>query len=106
MDKIQLAVSTIPDFETNFLLIESVRLVNKNAIIIVRAHQIEEALALYKKGATYVLTPHFLGGDYIANMIKEVKTDSASYQEEKEKHIKMLRQRIRKGHEHPEVEKN
>jgi Kef-type K+ transport system membrane component KefB/voltage-gated potassium channel Kch len=106
LEKIQLAVSTIPDFETNFLLIESVRIVNPNAIIIVRAHTIEDALKLYKKGASYVLTPHFLGGEYIAKMVKELNTDKKSYKEEKEKHIKTLKKMFAKGQEHPEVEKN
>ena len=106
LKKIQLAVSTIPDFETNFLLIESVRIVNPNAIIIVRAHNIEDALRLYKKGANYVLTPHFLGGEYIAKMVKELDTDKKSYKEEKEKHIKTLKKMMERGQKHPEVEKN
>ena len=106
LEKVQLAVSTIPDFETNFLLIESVKLVNPHAIIIVRAHNIEDALKLYKKGASYVLTPHFLGGEYIAKMVKELNTDKKSYKEEKVKHIKTLKKMMERGQEHPEVEKN
>lgn len=106
LDKIKMAVSTVPDFETNVLLIENIRLVNSKAIIIVRAHSIREALDLYKEGATYVLTPHFLGGEYVAKMIRELKNERSEYKEEKEKHIKMLREIARKGAEHPEVEKN
>ena len=103
LDKIKLAVSTIPDFETNFLLIETVRLANPNAVIIVRAHQIKEALELYKKGASYVLTPHFLGGEYIAKMIENDKIDVEKYVEEKKKHVDTLKKMFDKGHEHPEV---
>ena len=106
LDKVQIVVSTIPDFETNHLLIEHVRLASKKAIIITTAHTIEEALDLYKKGATYVLTPHFLGGEYVAKMISDSGVSKEKYNEEKEKHIKMLVERIRKGHEHPHVEKN
>ena len=106
LDKIQLAASTIPDFETNFLLIESIRIVNPNAIIIVRAHNIKDALRLYKKGASYVLTPHFLGGEYIAKMVRELNTNKKEYKEEKEKHIKTLLKMMEKGQEHPEVERN
>ena len=105
LDKIKLAVSTIPDFETNVLLIESIRMVNPKAVIIVRAHQIKEALDLYKEGATYVLTPHFLGGEYIAKMIRTLKT-RREYSDEKERHVKMLIERIKKGHDHPDVERN
>ena len=103
LDKIKLAVSTLPDFETNFLLIESIRVVNPNAIIIVRAHQIKEALDLYKKGASYVLTPHFLGGEYIAHMIESDNISSEKYLGEKKKHVDTLKKMMERGHEHPEV---
>jgi len=106
LDKVKMVVSTVPDFETNVLLIESTRLVNRKAIIIVRAHSIQEALDLYKEGANYVLTPHFLGGEYVAKMIKDLKTDKGDYREEKEKHITMLKEILKKGQEHPEVERN
>lgn len=105
LEKIEIAVSTIPDFETNSLIIEGIRAVNKKAIIIARAHTIENALELYKKGANYVLTPHFLGGEYVSDMIREIKTDKEAYAVEKEKHLKMLEQRFIKGQKHPEIER-
>ncbi len=106
LDKVRMVVSTVPDFETNALLIESVRLVNPKAIIIVRAHSIKEAMDLYGEGASYVLTPHFLGGEYVARMIRELKTNKSEYREERTKHIKMLKEAAKRGHEHPEVKKN
>lgn len=106
LEKTGLVISTLPDPETNVLLIETVKAVNPNAIIIVRAHSIEQALDFYKKGATYVLTPHFLGGEYLAGMIKDLKLNEKGYGDEREKHIKMLMERIKAGHDHPEVEKN
>lgn len=101
LDKVEIAVSTIPDFETNLLLLEYLRGVNKDAIIILRAHNIQDALTFYQKGASYVLTPHFLGGEYIAKMIVEDKVQEKGYKDEKEKHIKMLNELSRRGHEHP-----
>ena len=106
LKKLKLAISTIPDFETNELLIKTIKTENPETIIIVRAHTIEDAMGLYKEGADYVLTPHFLGGEYLANMLKEIKTDEEGYKKEREKHIKMLTQRFEKGQEHPEVKKN
>ena len=105
LEKLELAVSTIPDVETNILLIEEIRKVNKDAIIIVRAHQIRDALDLYKQGATYVLTPHFLGGEYVSKMIGTIKTDKEGYKEERERHISMLIEMLEKGKEHPEIER-
>ncbi len=106
LKKLKLAISTIPEFETNELLIKTIKAENPKTIIILRAHTIEDAMALYKEGADYVLTPHFLGGEYLANMLKEIKTDEEGYKKEREKHIKMLTQRFEKGQEHPEVKKN
>ena len=105
LDKLKIAVSTIPDFETNVLLIEAIREVNPNAIIIVRAHEIGQALDLYKEGANYVLTPHFLGGEYVAKMIGDFETDEKDYKKEKEKHLKMIMEMEEKGTRHPEIEK-
>ena len=39
-------------------------------------------------------------------MIIDLKTDSKKYEEEKEKHIKMLKEAARRGQEHPRVGKN
>jgi Kef-type K+ transport system membrane component KefB/Trk K+ transport system NAD-binding subunit len=103
LNKLQLAISTVPDYETNSVLISEIKRVNKEAIIIVRAHTIEDALELYKKGANYVVTPHFLGGEYVSKMIVDLKNDERGYEEEKEKHIKMLKEAARKGEEHPKV---
>lgn len=91
IDKAKVVISTIPEFETNLLLVENIKFANKDAVIIMRAHKIDEALELYKAGADYVLTPHFLGGDFIANMIKQNKTDGKGYRAEREKHINLLK---------------
>jgi Kef-type K+ transport system membrane component KefB/voltage-gated potassium channel Kch len=106
LSKIKLAVSTIPDVETNRLLIGAIRKKNKNAVIILRAHRIEDALHLYDSGANYVLTPHFLGGEYVAKMIRHSKTGDEDYSVEKMKHVKMLKDILDAGKEHPSVEKN
>ena len=106
LDKIEIAVSTIPDFETNKLLTKNLRDVNKKVIIIVRAHSISDALELYKKGASYVLTPHFLGGEYVARMLAIINIDEKGYEEEKERHIKMLKEMLSRDKDHPEVEKD
>src|SRR3989339_62918 len=104
LDKIKIAISTIPSFEINLLLIKNIRLINPESIIIVRAHQIKDALELYQAGASYVLTPHFLGGEYIAKMIQEDKMDKETYKNEKDKHIKDLIKIMQRGKDHPAVE--
>ncbi len=105
LDKVKLVVSTIPDFETNMVIVESVREVNKSAIVIVRASEVKEAFELYRKGASYVLTPYFLGGEYVAKMIGDFETNENDYRKEKEKHIKILEDISSRGKRHPEIER-
>ena len=99
----KMIVSTIPEFATNLLLVDKIRQINKKAIIIAISHNIEEAHELYKKGATYVIMPHFLGGSHASRMIDEYKLDLGKFLKEKEKHIKYLKDKKRLGHEHPKA---
>ncbi|MFH0836124.1 MAG: cation:proton antiporter [Candidatus Micrarchaeota archaeon] len=105
LQKVKMAVSTIPSFETNSLLVKKIRHANKKAIIIVVSHQIEDALRLYEQGATYVLLPHFLGGRHASMMIEKHKLDSSEFLKAKKAHIKHLELRKLEGHEHPRHER-
>jgi len=106
LKKVRMVVSTVPDFETNILLIRKIRRINKNAIIIVISHQIEEADVLYKTGATYVVLPHFLGGKYAAMLINKHGLDLKKFNEERDRHIIHLKKRKMMRHSHPYIEKN
>lgn len=103
LDKIKMAISTIPEVETNLLVIEKIREVNKKAIIIITSHQVEGAMRLYKEGADYVLMPHFLGGTHASALVEKCGTDINKFIKEKYKHIKELQERKHFGHEHPEM---
>jgi Trk K+ transport system NAD-binding subunit len=102
----KLIISTIPDYEANKLILNKVKKINSKSIVILRAHTIEEAMKLYDEGADYVVTPHFLGGEYLARMIYENKTDEEKYSKERKRHIENLLKRASLGHKHPEIEKN
>jgi len=86
------------------LLIAKVAIENqeeKRPILILTARQISDAFELYKAGADYVILPHFLGGEYVADLIKRAKNNRAFYLREKDVELEILRERIKKGHEHP-----
>ncbi|MFH1210518.1 MAG: cation:proton antiporter [archaeon] len=104
LKKAKIAFSTIPDFDTNMLIIDRMKRANKNSIVIVISHQLEEATQLYKKGATYVLMPHFLGGQYASVMINKHGLHLRGFMEERKKHIEYLQKRKLMGHEHPKHE--
>jgi len=91
LGKAKIVISTIPDFEINELLVKTIKRLNKDAIVLVHSHQMDGASQLYEAGADYVLTPHFLGGEYVARMIGDFETNKTSYKKEKEKHMRMLK---------------
>lgn len=96
---LKLTISTIPELEDNLFMIKKIRDVNKKAIIIVTSHNIDEALELYEKGADYVIMPHFLGGEYVSQMIEKLNTEKIL--KAKFEHIEELKKRKQMRHEHP-----
>lgn len=105
ISKASLIVSTIPEFETNELILNILKRNKSDSIVILTARQIEDALDLYKAGADYVIMPHFLGGEYTSNLIKIAKNNKKLYEKEKLKEIDLINKRISQGHKHPKVEK-
>ncbi len=106
LSKAKMVYSTIPDFETNLLLINKIRESNKKAIIIVVSHQIDEAIELYDKGASYVIMPHFLGGHHASTLIEKYGLNLSKFLKAKVAHIEHLRKRKEIGHEHPQHNKH
>ena len=103
--KSKLVVSTIPEIETNIMLLQKIRERSNNSIVIVTARQISDTFKLYDAGADYVIMPHFLGGEYTSSIIEEFKDNKKKYEDEKKKQLKELRERIKEGQKHPDVDK-
>jgi Trk K+ transport system NAD-binding subunit len=104
--KASVIVSTIPEKDTNKLIMEVLERNRAKPIVLLTGRQIEDALELYDAGANYVILPHFLGGEYTAKMIEDFRKDKEEYQKEKQKELKLLRERLKKGQEHPRVERD
>lgn len=102
----KMVVSTIPDQEDGMLLLRHARSENPDVIAIVTAYQIDEAEELYDAGATYVLMPHFLGGEASASLIDRNGFDVSKFLKIRERHITHLRERKALGHQHPESQRN
>ena len=99
--QISLLVSTVPDYTDNLFLIRKVKEVNKKASIFVTASDIDSALTLYSHGADYVIMPHFLGGDHVANIISGLREKKIVLHQERNRHITDLKERKQRGQEHP-----
>jgi len=105
MDKASLIVSTVPEKETNQLILDVLERSKSKPVVLLTARQIEDALELYDAGADYVILPHFLGGEYTAKLIENAKNNHKIYQKEKEKELIILKERLKKGQQHPKIEK-
>ena len=93
-----MAISTIPDLETNILLIHHLKIQSKNSIIIVAAHRVSHAIQLYDAGASYVIMPHFIGGRHTSMMIERYGFDMSKFVKEKIEHIEHLQKRRAEVH--------
>jgi Trk K+ transport system NAD-binding subunit len=92
VDKAKLVVSTITDHATNLVLVEQVARLNKRAILICQSDTPKDASVLYKKGATYVIMPHFIGSEQISTFIKRSELKKGDFTKPRERHIKNLRE--------------
>lgn len=101
LSRIHILISTVPEFHDNLLLLKKVRAVNKKAKVFVTASTIDDALKLYEHGASYVIMPHFLGGEHVSGLITKLRKQKTNLKNEKEKQIHSLKERKEIGHEHP-----
>lgn len=69
----RLIISTVPDVDDNLHVIETLRSAKKKTMIVVFALETEDAKALYKAGANYVVLPHLAGGRHIAKILVDSK---------------------------------
>ncbi len=94
----KLIISTIPDYETNLLILKFYKSLNPNGIFISTARNLEDAFDLYNQGADYVIIPHLLGGEYASLLFEKHQFNKEEYQKIKEKHIQHLQKRKELGH--------
>lgn len=90
LDKAKIVISTVPDEYSNLIIKERLKELKSGAIFIATSEQPRSAADLYQEGVDYVIVPQHLGGDYIAHMIKQFKTDKKKYHVAGRKHRKEL----------------
>ncbi len=67
----RMVISTSASDDDNKLLLEELRSRHINIPVIVRAETADEAEALYKAGADFVIIPEILAGDYLVEKLRE-----------------------------------
>ena len=96
--KAKVVVSTAPEFETNEFLLSKIRKTNPKSTIVVTAERIEDAERLYADGASYVVMPHHVGGNYAAQLLARYGADDRKYAGERARHLEHIRERHRVTH--------
>ncbi|MBD3259180.1 hypothetical protein GF371_00955 [Candidatus Woesearchaeota archaeon] len=71
LKNVKMLISTVPETATNLLLIKKSKEYNPSIIVLVRASQIDDALALYDQGADYVILPHIIGGEHVSVLLEK-----------------------------------
>jgi Trk K+ transport system NAD-binding subunit len=88
--KAKLIVSTITDAEANATLLDFLRRERSDAVVIAQADSPAQAARLYEEGASYVILPHFIGGEKISAFIKKSGMAKSNFKKIRESHIKQL----------------
>lgn len=105
LSEARLVVTTIPDFETNRIVLSVAKRGDKSPVVLLVAHRISNALELYKAGADYVILPHFLGSKYAVSLLRRHTKGEVQLANIREIHLAQLLDRQAVGHEHPQIER-
>lgn len=80
LEKAKMIVSTLPEDDDQKTLVEYVRKQSKKTLIIANLYHVQSLKELYKAGANYVMMPHMLGGDWMANILREERVTKKMFE--------------------------
>jgi Kef-type K+ transport system membrane component KefB len=90
LKNLQILISTVSDFDTNVLLIRTLRKINIDAVFICMANTKDQALRLYDEGSTHVILSHWVGAKQASLMLSKLGFHHLNYERIKAKSIKSL----------------
>jgi len=90
LPKAKMIISTIPEYAVNSLILRKARENSEKAIVILVSNSIRESFRLYDEGATYVIIPRYLGGEYTSALIEKNGLSLDLFIKEKMVHINHL----------------
>ena len=91
--KTKMVLSTIPETDTNIMLIKKIRMENTKAIVLVVSNQLHDSLKIYEAGASYVIMPHFIAASHTSAMIEEFAFNIDKFLKHKASHLSHLQGR-------------
>lgn len=94
-EKAKMIISTISDFNTNEMIIRTIRERNKSGVVIVISERVSDAYHLYLAGADFVVVPKFSAGEDLARLIEGFDLNKDAYKKEMRKQLKKFDERIK-----------
>ena len=79
LHKARLIISTLPEADDQITLISHVRAHNKKVNIIANLYHSDYLEKMYSAGADYVMMPHLLGGQWMAEVIKNHRWNKTTF---------------------------
>jgi Kef-type K+ transport system membrane component KefB/Trk K+ transport system NAD-binding subunit len=89
--KAKLIVSTMTEPLANSDLLSYLKRKNSQAVVIAEADSPKQAGRLYDEGASYVILPHFIGGEKIGAFVKKSGWSKSDFKKIREQHIRYLK---------------
>jgi len=89
--KAKLVVTTITDPEANLFLLNFLKRSHSEAVVIAQADSPKQAGELYDEGASYVMLPHFIGGEKVGAFVKKSSLRKSDFKRIREQHIRYLK---------------
>lgn len=83
-------ISTISDLPANLVILEFIKKANISLKSVFTAASREEGIKLYEKGATFVLVPEMIAGDYIKQLLRVFDSDTSKFVKQGKNHFNRL----------------
>jgi voltage-gated potassium channel Kch len=90
VDRAKLVVSTIPDYQTNMVILNYLKTKNQQAIVVIHADDPYEAAKLYEAGASYVILPHYIGSEKVSEFIAKSGLAKSAFRKQRVRHLDYL----------------
>ena len=72
LKSVKIIISTIPDLKVNQFVLNYIKFINPEILVILTANRTKEVLDLYDLGADYVIVPRVISGSNISEMLLKV----------------------------------
>lgn len=91
INKAKLIVSTLTDPQATSFLLDYLKRKHSDAVVIAEADSPKQAGKLYDQGASYVILPHFIGGEKVSAFVKKSGFNKSEFKRIREQHIRYLK---------------